>query len=237
MRRILVFALATLCPSLAAAPAFAAAQDIQLTFGTLPSAQGFVFTPSGSHAGAVEANIFSVDGTKLMQNSIGQGYGVSGGSILYVKSASGLVTTTEAKQLIVRMRCLQVEGSGGGANGEQGVAFGFTHGSIQFDFSVTPTRIYTLGAGGTIGMNVNAGPFDNSSAFHTYLLDWTPPNAFKIYRDGVLVHSGSGGFGVSANRVFLGDGTGGANAKAEIDYFRFLQGTAVPVELSRFSVE
>ncbi len=86
-------------------------------------------------------------------------------------------------------------------------------------------------------MNVNAGPFDNSSAFHTYLLDWTPPNAFQIYRDGVLVHSGTNGFGVLANRVFLGDGTGAANARVETNYFRFLQGAAVPVEISRFSVE
>jgi hypothetical protein len=233
MRKIFaVFSVAALSVFTNSAPTLGADQDLQLTFGTLPSAQGFTYVPSGSHAGAVEATIFSVDGTTLTQNSIGQGYGVSGGGILY--NYSGIVTATEAKQLLVRARCLQVEGSGIGAAGQQGFAFGFNTGSVQYDISVTPTKVYTLGPGGTVAIS---GTYDNSTAFHDWLLDFTPPNAFKIYRDGSLIHSGTNGFGVSGNLIFIGDGTGGANAHAEVRSLRFLQGTSVPVELSEFSID
>jgi len=42
----------------------------------------------------------------------------------------------------------------------------------------------------------------------------------------VLVHSGSGGFSFATNRLFFGDGTGGANARAEITQLRYIQDVA-----------
>jgi hypothetical protein len=195
--------------------ALAAPQDIPLYFTSLPSAQGFTYSPVGSHAGAVEANIFSVSSNRLIQNSMGQGHGVSGGGILYV--IPGIMTTTEPKKLLVTARCLQVEGSGAGALGQQGFAFGFNTGSVQYDISLTPTAIYTLGPGGSV---LVAGTYDNTQ-FHDYILEFVPPGTFKIYRDGALLHTGTSGFAFASNRLFFGDGTGGANAHAEILAFRF----------------
>jgi len=208
-----------------AVTSLAAPQYIALNFSSLPSAQGFAYVPSGSHAGAPETSIFSVGGGVLTQNSIGQGYGVSGGGIIY--QMSGITTTTEVKQLRFTARCLQVEGSGGGANGEQGCAFGFTVNNVQYDISLTPTKIYTLGPGGTVAV---AGTYDNSSAFHDYILDFQPGPTVRIYRDNVLLYTTSSGFFVAANRVFFGDGTGGANARVEINALSFLQGAVVATE-------
>jgi len=199
-----------------------ASQDIQLDFATLPSAQGFTYAPVGSHAGAVEGNIFSVAGGALIQNSLGSGHGTIGGSILYVRP--GIVTASEPKELRVTARCLQVEGSGIGSAGQQGFAFGFTTGSVQYDISITPTSVYTLGPAGTVPV---AGTYDNTQ-FHDWVLEYSPPAAFRIYRDGTLIHTGTTGSSVAANRLFLGDGTGAANARAEISAFHFLQGEALP---------
>ncbi len=208
-----------------AAPSIAATQYIALSTSSLPSAQGWTFAASGSHSGAVESNVFNATGTLLDMNTIGQGFGVSGGSIFY--QVSGIVTTSEVKQLRFTARCLQFEGSGGASNGEQTNAFGFTTGSVQYDISITPTRIYALGPSGAVAV---AGTYDNSSAFHDYILDFTPGPTIRIYRDNVLLFTSSSGFAVAANRVFFGDGTGGGNSHVEIKSLSFLQGGVVAVE-------
>jgi hypothetical protein len=223
LRRPRLFLLVTTVASLATAGrTHAAPQDVSLNFSSLPSAQGWVYSPTGSHTGAIESAVYSVSGGTFRQNSIGQGFGVSGGSIFY--NLNGIVTATETKQLRVTARCLQVEGSGGGAAGQQGFAFGFTTGTVQYDVSITPTNIYTLAPSGTVNV---AGTYNNT-VFQEYTLDFTPPSTFRIYRAGVLVHTGTNGFAVAANRVFIGDGTGGANARAEVTALRFVQSLATP---------
>src|SRR5262249_56251161 len=124
------------------------AVDVTLTFGTLPSAQGFTYAASGAHAGALETTIFSVDGVRLLQNSMGQTNGVSGGSIFYQRLSG--ITTTETKRVYVRARCLAQEGSAGAPNGEGGFIFGFAQGSVQFAFGLTTTRLSVLQPTGTV---------------------------------------------------------------------------------------
>jgi hypothetical protein len=210
--------------SLVLVPGFAhaAAQDVQLTFGSLPSAQGWLYAAVGSHAGALEASVYSVSGGILTINSMGQGFGVSGGSILY-SGLSGLVTSTETKELRFTARSITFEGSGIASAGQQCVAVGFNTGSVQYDISITPTKVYVLGPAGSVAV---AGTYDNSTTFHDYVLTYAPPSSFQIYRDAVLIHSGSGGFAASGSRVFFGDGTGGGNAHTEVTALRFLQGSA-----------
>jgi len=132
------------------------------------------------------------------------------------------ITTNEAKQIIVRARCLSVEGSANATLGQGGFLYGFATGSVQFDFGITPTRTFILQSSGTV---VLSGTYDNAQ-FHDYFFDWTSASSYRLYRDGVLLVSSSGGFAVAANRVFLGDGTGGANANGETSKFEFLQGGA-----------
>src|SRR5690242_20830805 len=52
-----------------ASSASANASSITLSFNSLPSAQGWSF----SAGGATESNVFAVNGTELIQNTIGQG--------------------------------------------------------------------------------------------------------------------------------------------------------------------
>jgi hypothetical protein len=151
------------------------------------------------------------------------GVSTVGGSILY--TVNGIVTATEPKQLRASARCLTVEGSGIGAAGQQGFAFGFATGSVQYGVSLTPTQIFTLGPSGSV---LVAGTWDNTG-FHDYILEFAPPATFHIFRDEVLIHTGTSGFPLSANRVFLGDGSGAANASAEVRAFRFVQDLATPV--------
>jgi len=212
-----------LLAALLASPASSAPIDVLLSFGTLPSAQGWSYVASGAHAGVLESSIFSVGGGVLTQDSMGQSNGVSGGSILY--QITGGITTTETKQIRVRARCLEAEGSANAPSAEGGFYFFFSHGSIQYGFGLTPTRIFKLQPAGT---TLITGTFDNTQ-FHDWVFDWAPGGSFAISRDGSVIHNGSGGFSVAVNRIAFGDGTGGANAHGEITSYRFLQGAATGV--------
>jgi hypothetical protein len=213
-------ALALAFAPLAPAPAPAAPLDITLHFASLPSAQGFTYAAVGAHAGVAEAAVFGVDGTKLVQNTMGQAIGAAGGSILY--QVAGGVTATETKRIFARARCLAQEGSASATLGQGGYIWGFNTGSVQYGFGLTSARLSVLQPGGT---TVLAGTYDNTQ-FHDYIFLWTPPGSWQLFRDGVLVGSGSGGFSASGSRLFLGDGTGGANAHGEMSAFRFTQDLA-----------
>jgi hypothetical protein len=209
-------ALAIAALTLLVGPAFAAPQDISLTFGSLPSAQGWTYTPLGNHAGAIETSIFSVSGGILFQNTMGQGFGVGG--VFYQRN--GIVTATETKELRFSARVLAFEGGAGA----QGNAFGFTTGSVQYDISITPTEIYALGPSGSV---LVPGTYANT-VFNDYVLEFVPPGTQRIYRNGTLLYTSTSGIGVVGNAVFFGDGTGGVNTQVEIRSLRFLQDTAVP---------
>jgi hypothetical protein len=205
--------------------AVAAPLDIPLAFGSLPSAQGFTYVATGAHAGVPEASVFSVGGAMLTQNTIGQYVGTSGAGIYYQRLNG--ITTTEPKQIRVSARCSQVTGSSVFPSGEGGLCFVFTTGSVQYGFTIMPTRLAVLQA----SWSMAPGTFDNTQ-FHDYVFDWSAGGSWRLYRDGVLVHSGSGGSAVAANRVLFGDGTGGANALGDLRAFRFIQDTATPATAS-----
>ncbi len=225
MRRSFVSLVLGLC--LATAPiASAAPLDLTLTFGSLPSAQGFSYLANGAHAGVAEGTVFSVDGTRLLQNTIGQANGAVGGGILYQRLNG--VTTTEPKRILVRARCLATQSSTSAPAGEGGFIYGFAHGTVQYALGLTATRVSVLQPSGTVLL---AGTFDNTQ-FHDWNFEWAPGGSWTLRRDGVLIGSGSGGFALGADRVFFGDGTGGANAQGETSYFRFTQDLATPVTKS-----
>lgn len=206
------------------ATVIAAPLDVQLTMSSLPSAQGFTYTPSGAHASAVETDVFPVSGGVLSMNSVGQSNGVSGGSILY-NYLSG-VTNGETKQIRVRARCLQVEASGTAPAGQGGFVFGFTANSTNYAFCLTPTRV---GIMLSTGFFLFATTFDNTQ-FHDYRFEFTPPTTTRVYRDNALLGTSTAGFPAAlTNRFWLGDGTGGANASGEVESFRFIQDVATGV--------
>ena len=103
---------------------------------------------------------------------------------------------------------------------------------MQYAFGLTPTRISVLQPTGTILLS---GTFDNSTAYHDFIYEWTPPSSWRVIRDGVVVGTGSGGFSFTSNRVFFGDGTGGSNARGEISALRFSQDVATPTRAEKWS--
>lgn len=201
--------------------ALAAPMDVPLSFASLPSAQGWTYSASGSHAGVAEATVYSVSGGTLFQNTMGQYMGVNGGGILYLRNNG--ITTTETKRIHVRARCLAQQGAYVAPQGEGGLIFGFATGSVQYAFGLTTGAVTILGPGGTSVVATTS-----NMQFRDYDFEWAPGGSFQLYRDGVLVHSGSGGFALAANRLLIGDGTGGANAQGEITEYRFSQDLATP---------
>ena len=232
LRRALRFrspAILAIALAFPASGALAASMDVQLTFGTLPSAQGWTYAAIGSHTGTPESNVFSVGGGVLSVNSIGQSNGVAGGSILY--NRSGGITSTENKELLVRARCTAVEPSGTAPQGQAGFCFGFTTAAQrQYAFALSDTRCMVLIPSGFF---VFPTVFDNTQ-FHDYRFVWSPPNngTFSLFRDGVLVGTSNTGVPVVDNRLFFGDGTGGANGAGQVSSLRFLQAAAVPTQTS-----
>ena len=223
---LIPLALAALAAFAALTDASAASMDVTLNFASLPSAQGFTYTPTGAHAAVLEPNVFSVSGGVLTQNTMGQSNGISGGGILY--QINGGMTATETKQIRVRTRCLQVEGSAGAPSGEGGLVFGFSIGSVQYAWTLTPTKILVLQSTSYVAI---PGVYDNT-VFHDYTFEFIPPTTYRTWRDGGLINTSTVGYGIVANRLFIGDGTGGANARGEITSFRFIQDIATATRSS-----
>src|SRR5262249_9669667 len=113
----------------------------------------------------------------------------------------------------------------GAPNGQGGVFWGFTTGSLQYGFSITPTLVYMLQSSGFVAVG---GTFADNNQLHNYDYQYVSASSQKLYRDGVLIGSTTAGDGVTANRLIFGDGTGGANAHADMASYEFLQGGATP---------
>lgn len=226
-RHLAVSALLSLALSLAAVGASVAApMNVVLHFSSLPTAQGFTYHANGAHAGVLESSVFTANGTALVQNTIGQYAGVNGAGLFY--QIAGGITTTEMKQLRVRARCLQVQGSSVFPLGQGGLLFSFATGSVQYGFTLTDDRIGLLiGSGYTM----LAPTYDNTQ-FHDYVYEFAPPTTTRLYRDGVLISTSTLNSAIVANRLLFGDSTGGANAHAEITEFQFIQDLATPAEAS-----
>lgn len=210
-------------------PALAAPLDLTLTFNSLPSAQGFTYLANGVNAGVPETSVFSVDGTRLLQNTIGQTISSAGGG-LYYQRLNG-ITTTEPKRILVSARCIATTPSSLATSGEGSFIFGFAHGSVQYAFGLTTTRVSVLQSTGTVLL---PGTYDNTQ-FHDWSYEWFPGGSWSIRRDGVQIATGSGGGSLAINRVFFGDGTSGSNAQGEVRYYRFTQDLATPATKSDWS--
>jgi hypothetical protein len=209
------YLLATLCllASLCATAARSAPLTVTLDFSSLPSAQGFTYLAEGVDAGSPEASNFSVAGGVLTQNTLARALGGAGADVLYQRT--GGMTTSETKQIRFRARCF----SATGATGAGGMMVGFSNGSLTFEISITPTQVFTLNGGGRAAA---LGTFDNTQ-FHDYVFDWAAPGTYRVFRDGILIDTRSGGFPSGANRIIFGDSTGGANAHGEFASLQFVQ--------------
>lgn len=209
-------ALAALLLALAVSPA--RATDIQMTFGSLPSAQGWTFTTGGSPL-ATEAGTFSLAGGVLTLNTMA--FGITGVGTSAYYQYTGVVNNFEPIVISMRGRLLQHEGDFTNTFVGGGFTIGFGHGATYYQMGITPTQIRNVA--GTILSTAY-----NNTQFHDYRLEWSPPSTVRYYVDGTLISTNNAGSASAVNRLLLGDGTGAANSQAEITAYRFLQGAATP---------
>ncbi len=181
------------------------ATTITLNFNSLPSAQGWSYY---SGEGYPEGFIFSVDNNMLHQNSMGTGWGspASHGYTIINEVDPSLPFT-----LTVRASVLQDETS----NGHH---FGFylavATGSEYFTMGIGPNHI--------VDMNLNMYLLDNTQ-FHEYVLRGIPGATIEYYVDNFLWSTLPVAKYVYQNGIFIGDGSGGANAEADVTLFEFSQ--------------
>ncbi len=183
---------------------------VTLDFSSLPSAQGWVFEPNGAVS---ENDVFSVDGTKLIQNAIGQG------TVIPRYVLDNVIDPLDPFSIAITARVLQTEVLS--VSSDHGFGFFAQTGTEVFGIAISPNSITD------VGVNFITAAFDNTQ-FHDYQLDITPGVGYDLFIDGQFVSSGSPFLAVTPNRLLIGDGTFGENAEAEISSFTFTQGAVIP---------
>jgi hypothetical protein len=205
--------------------ASARATDITLSFGSLPSAQGWTYGTGGSPL-ATEAGTWSVGAGVLSLDTMAFGTTGAGTSSYYFQS--GVVDPGQPLTIEVRARLLDWEGAAGNQFRGNAFCFGFTQGATQYLMGITPTEIRNVNG------TVLSSAYDNTQ-FHVYRLSWTPPSSVAYHVDATLISTNNAGFAQALNRILIGDVTGAGNARAEITSYSFLQGVVVPVQEATWS--
>jgi hypothetical protein len=186
------------------------ATTITLQFNTLPSAQGWTYFQGGS---VPEASVFSVNGTTLIQNTIGIGNGNPNYAMF------GVVNGAQPFVLDIRARVLSSEGAdAGGFFFDVRTAVPNQEYAMEFTTSLITDPLH------------NSVPLDTTT-FHDYVLAATPGGPYSLFVDGQLKLTGPpSSTGGPLNAIQFGDGVGlGANnAHAEITELVFSQPATAP---------
>lgn len=186
--------------------------DVTLRFDSLPSAQGWTYFPFGNSA--PEATVFSINGTALFQNSLNVGFSGRGSNRynFFTDLSPRLPFTLSA-----RSRVLEENGD-------------FTTNSFGFGFGPL-AKTYAIEVGlGTKRITDVAGrifstQIDNSQ-FYNYRLEGSLGIGYRLFVDDVLLGADPAsqtGNDQSQSFLFVGDNTGGTNARAEVTAYSFLQ--------------
>jgi hypothetical protein len=184
----------------------ASAAVITLDMSSLPSAQGWTYTATGSsHAGQVETSIWNANGTRLAMNTMGSGLVSPSGNIY---QRLGEVNAVDPIVIEWTSRVLQSEGA------SYGWYVGVNDGAHSADVGFRTDGI-TLALAPIISFN--------TTQFHDYRLEYTPGAAtFSLFVDNNLFATQTA-LASTLNRIGFGDGTGAANAQAEMTSYRFSQ--------------
>jgi hypothetical protein len=182
-----------------------ATTTITLDFQSLPSAQGWTYMSSGPP----EANAFSVDGSKLIQNTMGTG------STFADYHMSSIVNPTLPFTIAVRVRVLQSEQTQPGAPATAVTVGAFT-GTEVFGFGLNTGNV-------NIGGTTTLFPFDTTQ-FHDYRIEATPGVTMDLFVDNVLLTSIAPPLNNAPNDLLFGNGSSFENGLAEISNFTFIQG-------------
>lgn len=193
------------------APSYAA--TIALDFSSLPSAQGWTYFSTGP----LEADVYSVDGTKLIQNTLGTGFTAAEYRL------PGLIDPTRPFTIDVRARVIESEAVPNpvGTGPASALLVGATSGTEMFVLGLNTTTIHAPYA-----MNVFA-PLDGTQ-FHDYHIDANPGVSVSIFVDGTLLITRVPPAEFAPNALHLGNTSGFEKGHVEITSFVFSQPVPEP---------
>lgn len=183
--------LTTLLLALAALSSAHGAECARLNFNSLPSAQGWLYLPFATPLPAlIETNVFSVDGSKLILNTLG-----ASDSTAHYK-LRGVVPSNAFFSLTLRARVLQTLGN----------EYAFR---VKVDHDVLG-RYYFLLRTNSLLTSIGGGvhPID-ATQFHTYRMEGVTGGLIRLSVDDVFLAEGMGSEG-EVNEVSLGGEDGGA---------------------------
>lgn len=177
--------LTTMLLALAALSSALGADCTRLTFSPLPSAQGWLYVPrSAPPAGPIETNVFSVDGTKLVLNTLGENQPVAYYKLHDVVPANAPFTLT------LRARVLQTVGN------EHAFRVKVDHDVLgRYYFVLTTNFLVTSIGGGVYAID--------TTQFHTYRMEGVIGEPGRLYVDDVLLAQGGPAEG-EVNEVSFG---------------------------------
>jgi hypothetical protein len=187
--------------------AVAYATDVVMTFASLPSAQGWTWVTGGSPP-ATEAGTWSVAGGVLTLDTMD--FEASPVGALSYYQQNGIVSPPNPVVIELRARVLQWEGNGSQYQ-SNAFCFGFAEGATEWMMGITTNTIHNVN--GTL----LSSAFDNTQ-FHDYRIEWSPPSTVAYYVDNTLISTNSAGIAAPLNRILIGDGTAGGNARRGQSY-------------------
>ena len=186
--------------------------NVSLGFASLPSAQGWTYNAVSS--GRSESQVFSVDGTTLFQDSITGQTAIASGqggnwyerdnnsfdhNIAWVVELTAKVTADDIASFNYGFyTSIHIDG--------HRWSFGLSTTKVQFDDVGTPVAI-------------------TGNVFHDYRLEGDPvANTWRFLVDGSLFANGTLA-AAGDNLLALGDGTNGANERAQVTFYHAYQVT------------
>lgn len=209
--------------ALAASPALASVL-VQLNTGAMPSTQpGWRYEASANDAGTPETRIFSTDGTILTSNTMGLpfGSGRPGSMFAVYDLAPGVIQSDSIVEMRLNARIVASQVT-----------------QFFYGFSVS---VYGDGLGMSAGFATNALSLDALQNIFRDNTDWNEfvwrgdwnAGTYTLHINGELIATRNLR-AFNANYITLGDGTGTANAHAEISHFsvRIIPAPAAPSALA-----
>lgn len=216
MNKTTIYGALLLLSATAAASGQVFSHTLNTNMSPLDPANGYsYFNVNSSLTGP---QVWSASGGVVTSNTMGNGFQGQGSSYAYLPVLPADFTPGQDWVLTARVRVLQSE--------TVSFLFGFSLGA-WFDGIGVGLGIVSNGwQSNTLG----TGQRDNTQWTTWRIETQRANNTYSVFVDDQLlltdsftIANGSPGFGLPANHIFMGDGTGGSNAQAEISSYSFSQ--------------
>lgn len=197
-----------------AIPGTAQAAFLSLGFDSLPTAQGWTYSATGTGAGIPQSQVFTATGTSLIQDTRGTGIGESGQN-LFQRAVS--LTPFQRFNLTMVARVTETEGTSGRAR--VGFSFGLSTSEGLYQFGISRDGYARVESVGTVQTG-SLGPDYDPDVFNTFTLR-RGIGSVVLEANGVFLLAFESQYNLGIDRLLLGDGSGPGNARAEIQSYVF----------------